>query len=458
MTIPKIIHQTYPTRNLPNSILENIGFLQKNNPSWEYRFYDDDDIEQFIKRSFPPAIYQAYSRINPAYGAARADFFRYLLIFRVGGVYLDIKSTALLPLDEVVLPDDEYILSHWPNQKGEAFEGWGLDGVEHFPPLGEFQNWHIAARPEHPFLHHVVGLVMAQIKNYTKNGMGVGKVGVLRTTGPIPYTVAIGRMITRYPCRLVRSHLELGLKYNIDDHQGVMSHTNLFKIHYSTLQEPVVLPINHLSTPALRNTFSNIYAKEIWDGGSGPGSRLENVRNYLSFLQTFLLEHHVKSILDCGCGDWQSTQYLDLSGISYTGIDIVPTVIEANQATHGKVNVNFVCGNFSEMDLPCADLAICKDALQHLPNGNVAGFLQQLHKFKYVLITNDLGDNIGRDAVLMSNPYHFARLDITREPFLLQAERVCEMQGDKVTHLLTDTRQWLKRQSGATLKESASSE
>lgn len=207
-------------------------------------------------------------------------------------------------------------------------------------------------------------------------------------------------------------------------------------------------PSAHSSTQALRSLFSNIYAEDLWDGGSGPGSRLENIKNYHGYVQDFLREHHIKSIVDCGCGDWQSTQYFDLTGITYTGVDIVPAVIEANQTVHGKANVAFVCGNFSEMDLPFADLAICKDALQHLPNESVIGFLNQLHKFKYVLITNDLGDNIGRDATLLSNPYHFARLDVTRAPFLLQAERVCEVPGNKVTHLVTDTRQWLSQQHG----------
>lgn len=212
------------------------------------------------------------------------------------------------------------------------------------------------------------------------------------------------------------------------------------------------VPPAHASTQALRSVFSTIYAQDIWDGGSGPGSRLENIRNYHDYLQDFLRERHIQSIVDCGCGDWQSTRYLDLTGITYTGVDIVPAVIEANQKAHGTADVRFVCGNFSEMDLPPADLAICKDALQHLPNASVTGFLRQMHKFRYVLITNDLGDNAQRDATLLANPYHFARLDITRAPFLVQAERVCEMQGGKVTHLVTHTRQWLDRPSDAAPK------
>jgi FkbM family methyltransferase len=201
------------------------------------------------------------------------------------------------------------------------------------------------------------------------------------------------------------------------------------------------------TTHALRGVFSNIYSKDVWDGGSGPGSRLENIGPYFDYLQRFLSEKNIKSLVDCGCGDWQSTQYIDLSGISYTGIDIVPSVIEANTAAHGKTNVQFICANFSEIDLPAADLAICKDALQHLPNENIFGFLKQMHKFRYVLITNDLGDNTGRDATVISNPYHFARLDVSEAPFAVRAERVCEMSGNKVTHLVTDTAQFTSEQN-----------
>ena len=46
--IPKIIHQSFATQELPKEIVENIEKIKKINPTWEYRFYDDNDVFKFI--------------------------------------------------------------------------------------------------------------------------------------------------------------------------------------------------------------------------------------------------------------------------------------------------------------------------------------------------------------------------------------------------------------------------
>ncbi len=101
-SIPKIIHQTFKTRNLPPELQENVDKLKAKNPGWEYRFYDDSDIIKFISTFYGYEILTYFERINPKYGAARADLFRYLLMYIYGGVYLDIKSTFTRPIDEVL--------------------------------------------------------------------------------------------------------------------------------------------------------------------------------------------------------------------------------------------------------------------------------------------------------------------------------------------------------------------
>lgn len=99
--------------SLPEPILKNIEFIESQNPDWTYHLYRDDDVEYFILNYYGKTYLNLYLSINKDYGAARADFFRYLLIYQKGGVYLDIKSAPKMPLNEIIKPNDQFIFSHW---------------------------------------------------------------------------------------------------------------------------------------------------------------------------------------------------------------------------------------------------------------------------------------------------------------------------------------------------------
>ena len=113
-------------------------------------------------------------------------------MLKVGGVYLYIKSTVTKKLNDVLLKDYTYILSNWVNGKGDLYEGWGI--YPELLPRGEYQQWHIISVPQHPFLIEVVSKVSQNIETYNPSRNGVGHLGVMRTTGPIAYTLAIERI------------------------------------------------------------------------------------------------------------------------------------------------------------------------------------------------------------------------------------------------------------------------
>jgi len=232
-SIPRIIHQTFYERTLSPTLQANVDRLRELNPGWEYRFYDDADIAVFIQENYPPQLWDYYQRIDPCYGAARADLFRYLLMYKVGGVYLDIKSAATRPLDDVVRPDDRFLLSTW----GQEVDGWGHHYALRNLPQGEFQQWYIVCAPGHAFLKEVIDTVLCNIDLYDPLLHRIGKNGVLNVTGPIAYTLAIHRVITRHPHRIVDSIGELGFEYNVYRNQ---SHETVFRSHYSSQTAPVV--------------------------------------------------------------------------------------------------------------------------------------------------------------------------------------------------------------------------
>lgn len=237
-TIPRKIHQTAPQTALVPEIRENIERLCEQNPGWKYRYYDDSDSEAYVAENFPK-ILPYFRRIDPAYGAARADLFRYLVVYREGGVYLDIKSTFRKPLDKVIRADDKFLLSHWPNKTGQAFQGWG----KHWSvPLdrGEFQQCFIVSLRGHPFLENVIARVLANIDRYSSFLHGVGLDAVLRVTGPAAYTLAILPMLSGESYRMVESDVDLGFVYTIFGQDCSVDHQNIFNTHYSLLKGPVV--------------------------------------------------------------------------------------------------------------------------------------------------------------------------------------------------------------------------
>ncbi len=236
-TIPRVIHQTFYSKLLPSELQENGAKIKALNPGWEYKLYDDADITAFLRENYAPRILNYFNRISPSYGAAKADLFRYLLLYKCGGLYLDIKSTLTKPLDDILRADDRYLLSNWRNKKGEPFENWGLHTALGDMTDGEFQQWHIVAAPGHPFLKAVIENVLRNIDRYHPSLHGTGKDGVLRLTGPIAYTLAIAPLLHLYKHRFADSQADLGFEYSIYNNSA---HKIVFRSHYANLTEPIV--------------------------------------------------------------------------------------------------------------------------------------------------------------------------------------------------------------------------
>ena len=236
--IPRILHQTYETNALPEELARNAEHLKELNPGWQYKFYDDAAVASYILQNYGEKIYNYYLRINPKYGAARADLFRYLLMYKEGGVYLDIKSTVKKPLDEIIRQEDCYLLSSWCNMKGQAYEGFGMHKELKDIATGEYQQWHIIAATGAPFLREVIHSVLKNIDNYTPWRCGVGKDGVLRLTGPIAYTLAIHPLRAKYQHRYERFCNDCGLIYTILQDEN--HHKIILKNHYSKQVEPII--------------------------------------------------------------------------------------------------------------------------------------------------------------------------------------------------------------------------
>jgi hypothetical protein len=236
-TIPKVIYQVYTNPALTPVLEDNIRSIKALNPGWEHRLFGEADIEDFIRTAYGDAVLDYYYRINPEYLIARIDLFKYLLMYKQGGVYLDIKSSTEKPLDEVLRADDVFLLSRWPASRPQ-YQGWGKHRKLKRVGGHEFQQWHIIAAPGHPFLRAVVEAIFDNIERYNPVLHNTGKAGVVRLTGPVVYTLAIAPLLQKHRHRVVTSHEDLSLSYSVFERRGG-SHRTMFKVYYSKLKDPI---------------------------------------------------------------------------------------------------------------------------------------------------------------------------------------------------------------------------
>ncbi|TDP88286.1 glycosyl transferase-like sugar-binding protein [Aquabacterium commune] len=236
--IPPCVHMTARSKHLDEALADNLARIRQHNPGWSLTLYDDQDIEAFLQAHYGPAVLAIYQQLNPRYGAARADLFRYLCIYRLGGVYLDIKSGTTMPLAQWLRPEDRFILSQWDNGPTGRYSDWGLHRPIRHIPGGEYQQWFLVASAGHPYLRAVCGRVLRNIVSHRAVPAKYGRMGVLEVTGPIAFSLAIHPILRRHPHRFVDVEREGGLCYSC--HPGQGDHIARDPGHYSRLQEPVV--------------------------------------------------------------------------------------------------------------------------------------------------------------------------------------------------------------------------
>jgi hypothetical protein len=112
--IPHVIHQTARSfDSLPEPIPQLTDSWARLNPGWELRHWDDARCKDFVRKEFPE-YYAAY--VGLPKNVERADFFRYLVVLRYGGVYADIDTECKQPLDQVIRHTDSLLVG-W---EGEA--------------------------------------------------------------------------------------------------------------------------------------------------------------------------------------------------------------------------------------------------------------------------------------------------------------------------------------------------
>ena len=165
MTIPKIIHQTWKTENIPTEFRSFVNSWKTKNADWHYVLWTDRDCKRFIKANYPDflKLYNAYDE-----QIKRIDAFRYFLLHHCGGLYVDIDFECLKPFDVLTNSENKCLLGLEPE----------LHAKRLYNKNRLICNAIMASPPKHKFWEHVfTTLIKCRNEKNVLEATGPGMLG-----------------------------------------------------------------------------------------------------------------------------------------------------------------------------------------------------------------------------------------------------------------------------------------
>lgn len=95
LKIPKIIHQIWLGSPVPPVYERYMKSWQEKHPNWEYYLWTDENVHELF-----PLYNQQYYDAAENYGM-KSDILRWELLYRFGGLYVDMDYECLNPMDEL---------------------------------------------------------------------------------------------------------------------------------------------------------------------------------------------------------------------------------------------------------------------------------------------------------------------------------------------------------------------
>jgi hypothetical protein len=158
--IPKIIHLTSKTRCMTPYFIKNIQKWQFDD--YSLYIHDDAAVDRLLQKYWPEFPHLQTLRRCMISGAAKADLWRYLVLWEYGGIYTDIDNAPGKKFENGTAIQD-------------ADDSWFV--VER---IGIMSQYFMAASPKHPFLYICVMRCLSRLMDVTE----VGTQYVPYVTGP----------------------------------------------------------------------------------------------------------------------------------------------------------------------------------------------------------------------------------------------------------------------------------
>lgn len=165
--IPKKIYQSWKTKELPENMKANVEKLRAMNPEYEYELYDDDDCKRFLLENFGENYANAFDSVLP--GVFKCNIWKYAILYKQGGVYLDLDTIPLVPLGEIIGEKDRLVAV-----------------IDSDAPVSSIFQGFLACAPGHPVLLYALEMSILNIAMRRSDGCHPFSI-----TGPMVMAVAL---------------------------------------------------------------------------------------------------------------------------------------------------------------------------------------------------------------------------------------------------------------------------
>jgi mannosyltransferase OCH1-like enzyme len=194
--IPKNVYQTFMYNKFGKTHFKELNNFRNLNEELNFFFYDEDKQDAWMADNWlDTQIYHIYKKLN--FGPARADIFRYCILYTLGGYYFDISKGCLVPLISLHTPESECLITFESNDVFIPPDYKIFNILKE--PTKYIVQWGFGFAPGHPFLEKVIENIEKDYPLYRGRKFLNPKAAILMFTGPGQFTKSVRQVLNISP-------------------------------------------------------------------------------------------------------------------------------------------------------------------------------------------------------------------------------------------------------------------
>lgn len=162
--VPLVIYRSWMTADLPVNMKAAVDKTIAMTPEFDNHFFSDEDCLKFLQENYSdePNVANAFRALKP--GAFASDYWRYCVLYKKGGVYLDIKMELHMPLIDILKEYPKIFIGNIP-----------FDPASPGNPLDQVWNGLMTSPPNNPVFRACIDEVIESCKtqNYRRDPLDI---------------------------------------------------------------------------------------------------------------------------------------------------------------------------------------------------------------------------------------------------------------------------------------------